>query len=118
MNLRLLTGGGCGAGEFCSADSMRPHTLMASLAEALAYAAGMPCEGPPVAPAPGSAYWVRVLSGQVLAAAVGAQPIQRDHIHGDDRQGPQRVGGDEEHLVNGVEPDHGDREPACQLVAQ
>jgi hypothetical protein len=27
------------------------------------------------------------------------------------------IGGDEEHLAYGVEPDQGHREPACQLVA-
>ena len=55
--------------------------------------------------------------GDVLAAAVGAQPVQRDHVHGDDGQRPERVGGDEEHLVDGVQPDHGHSEPAEQLAA-
>src|SRR5690348_1973474 len=42
-----------------------------------------------------------VLGGfQVGAAAVGAQPVQPGHVYCDDRQGPERVGGDEEHLVD------------------
>src|SRR6516164_11117394 len=28
---------------------------------------------------------------EVGAAAIGAQPVQRDHVHGDDQQGPERV---------------------------
>ena len=58
-----------------------------------------------------------VLGGQVCAAAVGIQPVKRDHVHGDDGQRAERVGRDEEHHVDGVEPDHGHREPAGQLVA-
>ena len=54
---------------------------------------------------------------EVPTAAVGAQPVQGDHVHGDDGQGPERVGGDEEHLVDGVEPDHHHGEPAGRLVA-
>ena len=37
-----------------------------------------------------------VLGGRVRAAAVGAQPIQRHHIHHDDHQRPERVGEDED----------------------
>jgi hypothetical protein len=59
-----------------------------------------------------------VLGGQVFVAAVGAQPVQRHHVHSDDGQCPERVGRDEEHHVDGVEPDHGHREPAGQLVAR
>src|SRR5690242_4879494 len=40
---------------------------------------------------------------EVGAAAVGAQPVQRDHVHGDDQHGPEWVRGDEEHLVDRVE---------------
>ena len=54
---------------------------------------------------------------QVGAAAVGAQPVQRDDVHRDDHQGPERVRGDEEHLVDGAEPQHHHAEPAGQLVA-
>jgi hypothetical protein len=55
---------------------------------------------------------------QVLAAAVGAKPVQCDHVHGNNGQRPEGVGRDEEHHVNGIEPDQGDREPAGQLVAR
>jgi hypothetical protein len=53
----------------------------------------------------------------VGAAAVGAQPVQRHYVRRDDHQGPERVGGEEEHLVYGVEPDHDDGKPAGHLVA-
>src|SRR5271165_2659239 len=47
----------------------------------------------PVTTGPGTA----MLEGfQVLAAAVGAQPVQRDYVHGDDGQYPAGVGRDEE----------------------
>jgi hypothetical protein len=37
----------------------------------------------------------------VRAAVVGAQPAQRDHVHSDDHQSPERVRRDEEHLIDG-----------------
>jgi hypothetical protein len=48
---------------------------------------------------------VAVLDGfQVLAAAIGAQPVQRHHLHGDDGQRPERVGRDKEHHAEMAEP--------------
>jgi hypothetical protein len=47
---------------------------------------------------------------------VGAQPPQRYDVGRDDQQGPEWVGGDEEHLADGVEPDRCHGEPAGQLV--
>jgi amino acid transporter len=49
---------------------------------------------------------------EVLTAAVGAQPVQRHDVQGDDGQGPERIGRDEEHLVDGVEPDDHHGEPS------
>src|SRR5215831_9463390 len=56
--------------------------------------------------AAGELWRARLNGGDALAAAVGAQPVQRDHVQSHDDQRPDRVGGDEEHLVVGVEPDH------------
>jgi hypothetical protein len=66
-----------------------------------------------------SAVHSRTTSGggfDVLTAAVGAEPPQRDDVGRDDHQGPERIGRDEEHLGDGVEADHGHREPTGYLV--
>ena len=49
---------------------------------------------------------------------IGWLRVQRKDVQGNDGQRPDRVGGDEEHLIDGVEPDHGHGEPAEQLAGR
>jgi len=50
-----------------------------------------------------------------------AQAVDRNDVDGDDRQGPERVRRQEEHLRERIEAQHGDTEPLgydnCWVVA-
>jgi hypothetical protein len=60
----------------------------------------------------------RSTTSQVLANAVADKRVYRDHVEQDDQRRQGRVGADEELLVDGVEREKDDTEPARQLITR
>jgi len=79
----------------------RRHFVMAVLERAPAARAGRPGR---CGIQPERAAWCVPQAVRYSRLPYAAQPVERDHVHGDDDQGPEWVGGNEEHLVIALSP--------------